>query len=415
VKDIRRRTRKHHAAEEKIRIVLEGLRGEDSIAELCRREGIATSLYYSLPKFIAAAVQAAPVYLDRDATIRKACALIAEAAAKGAKLVAFPEVFVPGYPYWNWIDIPFAAIPWFIRLSENSVSLDEGHLGPVCDAARRHGVTVVIGVNERSPISLGTIFNSNVTIGHDGRILGVHRKLVPTWAERLTWAGGDGSSLKVHKTPVGPLGTLACGENTNTLARYSLLSQGELVHVANYPAFPFGKNFDMPKGIQVRAGAHSFEGKVFTIVSCSVLTPEMIDMLADTPAKRALMSGKPNACSAIFGPDGTAISDMLIDDEGIVYGEIDLAACIAPKQFHDIIGHYNRFDVFNLSVDRRARGPVQFIDAASDMDTAYPAGVQSPSAGRSQTVPETDPVADVASKLASRGNGASVKLAVNQD
>jgi nitrilase len=316
-----------------------------------------------LPKFIAAAVQAAPVYMDREATIEKARQIIVEAAGKGAKLIAFPEVFVPGYPYWNWIDIPFAGTPWFVKLCENSVDLTANHLDPLLEEARRQRVTVVIGINERSAVSLGTIYNSNVVIGDNGTILGVHRKLVPTWAERLTWANGDGSSLRIYKTPVGPLGTLACGENTNTLARFALMAQGELVHVANYPAFPFGKNLDMPKGIQVRAGAHSFEGKLFTVVSCSVLSPEMIDVLADTPAKRDLLSGALNACSGIFGPDGTAITELLIDKEGIVYGEIDLSACIAPKQFHDIIGHYNRFDIFKLSVDRRAQHPVHLIDS----------------------------------------------------
>lgn len=329
------------------------------------------------PKFLAAAVQAAPVYLNRDATIRKACELTREAASKGAKLVAFPEVFVPAYPYWNWIDIPFAAGPWFEKLCRNSVDLSAGHLQPLLDEAGRQGVTVVIGINERSPVSVGTLYNTNVIISDTGKILGAHRKLVPTWAERMTWAGGDGSTLQVYRTSVGPLGTLACGENTNTLARFALLSLGELVHVANYPAFPFTKDFDIPRGIQIRAGAHSFEGKIFTIVSSSVMTPEIINMLGDTPRKRDMLTGRPNACSAIFGPEGTAITDLLIDDEGIVYGEIDLSKCVAPKQLHDIIGHYNRFDVFRLMIDRRPLVPVSVIDP-SPFDHAASPSKQSP-------------------------------------
>ncbi len=119
------------------------------------------------------------------------------------------------------------------------------------------------------PVSVGTIYNCNLIIGADGSLLGRHRKLVPTWAEKLTWAGGDGASIRVYDTPVGPLGTLACGENTNTLARFALLSQGELVHVANYIALPVAPaSYNMAEAIKIRATAHSFEGKVLTIVAC---------------------------------------------------------------------------------------------------------------------------------------------------
>src|SRR3546814_4780814 len=122
-----------------------------------------------------------------------------------------------------------------------------------------------------------TIYNCNLVIGADGSLLGRHRKLVPTWAEKLTWAGGDGASIRVYDTPVGPLGTLACGENTNTLARFALLSQGELVHVANYIALPVAPaSYNMAEAIKIRATAHSFEGKVFTIVACSTVSEEII-------------------------------------------------------------------------------------------------------------------------------------------
>ena len=117
----------------------------------------------------------------------------------------------------------------------------------------------MIGVNESVPYSLGTVFNTNLIIGPGG-LLGRHRKLVPTFAEKLTWASGDGSSLRVHDD-FGRIGVLACGENTNTLARLRLLAQGELIHIANYIAFPFVANYDMPEAIRIRAGAHSFEGR----------------------------------------------------------------------------------------------------------------------------------------------------------
>jgi predicted amidohydrolase len=309
--------------------------------------------------FTAAAVQAAPIYLDQRKTIAKACHLIQEAASNSARLVVFPEVYVAGYPYWNWIFNPLEGSRWHVKLYDSSVDVPGPDVDLLCQAARRFNIYVVIGVNERSPISLGGIYNTNLIIGPDASIIGRHRKLVPTWAEKLTWTGGDGSSIKVYETEIGPLGTLACGENTNTLARFALLSQGELIHAANYVAFPFTENYDMPEAIRIRAGAHSFEGKLFTVVACSVLTNEIIDLLCDTDEKRRLMSGSPNAFSGIFGPDGKLLSEPLIDIEGIVYSEIDFEKCIIPKINHDIIGHYNRFDIFQLAINQSESLPLR--------------------------------------------------------
>jgi nitrilase len=319
-----------------------------------------------LPKSKVAAVQTAPVFLDPAATVDKACALIAEAAGHGAKLVAFPEVFVAGYPYWNWLMTPIEGSAWFERLCRAAITVPGPEVDQLCAAAREHDCVVVIGVNERDRRSVGTIYNTNLIIGADGSLLGRHRKLVPTWAEKLTWAGGDGSSLRVYDTPVGPLGTLACGENTNTLARFALLSEGELVHVANYISLPVAPaSYDMAAAIRIRAAAHSFEGKVFTIVSCSTVSEEIIAaMSADRPANRDLLSRRNSAFSGIIDPSGNPVGEPLIDDEGIVYGEIDLSACIQPKQMHDIIGAYNRFDIFDLRVDRRPRASAWFQDVA---------------------------------------------------
>lgn len=322
-----------------------------------------------MPKFRAAAVQAAPCFLDREATVAKACRLIHEAADGGAQLVVFPEVFVPGYPYWNWIGNPFQGSAWFRKLYLSSVDVPGKDVDALRDAARTAGVYVVIGVNERGAMSTGVIFNTNLIIGSDGALLGQHRKLVPTFAEKLTWTGGDGSSLRVYDTSVGRLGVLACGENTNTLARFALLAQGELVHIANYIAFPFVGNYDMPDAIRIRAGAHSFEGKVFTIVSCSAMSSEIVDMLGSSEELRGMLSGTPNAFSGIFGPDGRLITEALIDAEGIVYADIDLNRCIEPKQYHDIIGHYNRFDIFTLEVNRRPQNPILLQDEPNATET----------------------------------------------
>ena len=309
--------------------------------------------------FKAAAVQAAPIFLDVAATIEKACALAREAAGAGAELIVFPEVFVAGYPYWNWYLSPLQGSPWFVRLQQSSVPVPGPEVERLCREAARLGVYIVIGVNERVLYSLGTVFNTNLIIGPGG-LLGRHRKLVPTFAEKLTWASGDGSSLRVHETTIGPLGVLACGENTNTLARYALLAQGELIHIANYIAFPFVANYDMPDAIRIRAGAHSFEGKIFTIVACSAMSAELVATLKPTPEQEKLLTGTPNAFSGIYGPDGRLVGDPIIDSEGIAYADIDLNRCVEPKQYHDILGHYNRFDIFNLEVNRTPLEPIRF-------------------------------------------------------
>lgn len=319
-----------------------------------------------LPHFKAAAVQTAPVFLDTDATVDKAVRLIGEAAENGAQLIAFPEVFVAGYPYWSWIGNPVEGSPWFEKLARSAIEIPGPEIAKIAAAARRHKINVVVGVNERNRHGIGTIYNTLVTIADDGRILGRHRKLVPTWAEKLTWAPGDASALRVHETSIGPLGSLACGENTNTLARFSLVAQGELVHVASYISLPVAPpDYDMAEAIKVRAAAHSFEGKLFTIVSCSTISEEIISALEpDFPKARELLSRKNSAFSAVLGPDGRVIGQPLIDQEGIVYADIDLARCIQPRQMHDISGHYNRFDIFDLRVNRRGLQAARFDDAA---------------------------------------------------
>ncbi|MDP9932806.1 carbon-nitrogen hydrolase family protein [Variovorax paradoxus] len=318
----------------------------------------------NLPHFKAAAVQTAPVFLDTDATVEKVVRLINEAADNGAQLVAFPEVFVCGYPYWSWIGNPIEGSPWFEKLARSAIEIPGPEITKIAQAAARRKINVIIGVNERSRYGIGTIYNTLVTIGEDGRILGRHRKLVPTWAEKLTWTPGDASALRVHQTSIGPLGSLACGENTNTLARFALLAQGELVHVASYISLPVAPpDYDMAEAIKVRAAAHSFEGKLFTIVSCSTVSEEIISCLeADFPQARKLLTRRNSAFSGAIGPDGRVIGQPLIDEEGIYYADIDLSRCIQPRQMHDITGHYNRFDVFDLRVNRRPLQAARFDD-----------------------------------------------------
>ena len=314
-------------------------------------------------KFKAAAVQTSPVFLDAEKTIEKAISFVKEATVNGANLVAFPEVFVSGYPYWNWIMTPVQGSKWYEELYKSAVKVDDAVMQPLYQAAKNHNCHIVIGINERGD-SYGEIYNTNLIIDNKGKLIGKHRKLVPTWAEKLTWTSGDGSSLKVYNTEIGPIGTLACGENTNTLARFTLLSQGELIHIANYISLPVAPpDYDMAEAIKIRAAAHSFEGKLFTIVSCSTISKEIMDALkSDVPNVEELLTRKNSAFSGIIGPNGAVVGQPLIDDEGIVYADINLQKCIQPKQMHDILGHYNRFDIFDLRVNTAPTRKITFID-----------------------------------------------------
>jgi aliphatic nitrilase len=314
-------------------------------------------------KFKAAAVQTCPVFLNAEKTIDKAITFIKEAAVNGSQLIAFPEVFVSGYPYWNWIMTPVQGSKWYEKLYKSAITVDGSEVKRICDAAKEFNIHIVIGINEKGA-SFGEIYNTNLIIDNNGNLIGKHRKLVPTWAEKLTWTSGDGSSLKVYKTEIGPIGTLACGENTNTLARFALLAQGELIHIANYISLPVAPpDYDMAEAIKIRAAAHSFEGKLFTIVSCSTISQEIKDALReDVPDVDELLTRKNSAFSGFIGPNGAVIGTPLIDDEGIVYADIDLEKCIQPKQMHDILGHYNRFDIFDLRVNTAPTRNITFID-----------------------------------------------------
>lgn len=314
-------------------------------------------------KFKAAAVQTSPVFLNVEKTIEKAVSFVKEATSNGANLVAFPEVFVAGYPYWNWIMTPVQGSKWYEQLYKASVKVDDAEMQPLYKAAKAYNCHIVIGINERGD-SYGEIYNTNLIIDNNGKLIGKHRKLVPTWAEKLTWTSGDGSSLKVYNTGIGPIGTLACGENTNTLARFTLLSQGELIHIANYISLPVAPpDYNMAEAIKIRAAAHSFEGKLFTIVSCSTISKEIMETLKpDVPNVEELLTRKNSAFSGIIGPNGAVVGEPLIDDEGIVYADIDLEKCIQPKQMHDILGHYNRFDIFDLRVNTAPTRKITFID-----------------------------------------------------
>lgn len=321
----------------------------------------------SYPRSKVAACHVSSVFLDSAKSIDKACDLIAEAAKSGASLVAFPESFVPGFPVWAALQAPILSHDFFVAMVQQAVRIDGSEIGKVRMAARRHEVIVSLGFTEGTQASVGCLWNSNILIGPDGAILNHHRKLVPTFYEKLVWANGDGRGLAVVDTKVGRLGMLICGENTNPLARYTLMAQGEQVHISSYPPVwptrPASQagGYNLRRAIEIRAGSHAFEAKAFNIVACGFMDSAMRDVLASAnPLMLEALEGTPRGVSMVIDPTGEIISDVLCDTEGIVYAEIDIARCVEPKQFHDVTGYYNRFDVFKLTVDRSPRDPVSF-------------------------------------------------------
>jgi aliphatic nitrilase len=322
---------------------------------------------HSSTKALVTAVHAASVMLDKAACTAKACELIGKAAADGSRFAVFPESFLPGFPLWNGLIRPIDGHSMFRRFADNSVRVDGPEMAAIAEAAAKHRIFVSMGISEVSPHSEGCLWNSNVLISARGELLNHHRKLVPTFYEKLSWTSGDGAGLKVVSTSIGRIGSLICGENNNPLSRYTLMAQSEQIHTSSYPpVWPFrnplgAKPYDLSDAIRVRAAAHSFEAKAFTIVSAGFLDEESLAVIASGNAEsEAILRACPRSCSMIVGPDGTLRSDIRSDAEGFVHTEIDVAEILEHKQHHDMAGYYNRMDIYSLHVQRARPQPAYF-------------------------------------------------------
>jgi nitrilase len=306
--------------------------------------------------FKVAAVQAAPVFLDREATVEKGCALIAEVAAAGARLAVFPETWIPGYPVWANADSRWNYGPskkLYGQLYRNSVEVPGPAVDRLREAARRNGIAVVMGINER--IATGTLYNSMLFIDRDGTLLGTHRKLVPTYHERMIWGRGDGSTLSVFDSSVGRLGGLVCWEHWMPLARFSLYAQGEQVHAAVWPS--------APETFLLSCRAMAFEGRCFVVAAASYFTKSMLP--SGFPLAKEMEVLSEHLClggSAVIGPDARFIAGPVYDCETIVYADIDLNRIAEEKELLDVAGHYSRPDVFNLSLNRRPMQPLTMVE-----------------------------------------------------
>lgn len=325
------------------------------------------------PSPIIAAVQAAPAYFDRDAGLKKVRSITKEAKANGADMVVFSETFIPGFPSWIHMHAPMDQHAWFQKTVENAIEIPSPAFHELQRIARDNNVFLSIGVSEKAPKqSIGVLWNTNLIFDRKGNMIARHRKLLPTWSEKLVWSFGDGSSLNVHDTEIGRIGALICGENTNSLAKYALISQGEQIHISTYPpCFPTSRD---PSGgqnyfdtLMVRACSMSYEGKVFTVVSSQALDEQGYEILAmGNKEIRDLLDKLTYAGSMIVSPSGTFCSDVIKDNkEGIVYATCDISKEITMKEMHDISGNYQRSDVFHFEINKSVLEPAHFTNMES--------------------------------------------------
>lgn len=320
-----------------------------------------------MKKIKAAAVQAAPVFLDLHGSIDKAEQYILEAAANGADLVAFPETWLPGFPFFIWLGTTQESLAYIPRYHENSMEVDSPEMRRLQSIAAKAGITVVMGFSERAG---GSRYMAQAIISETGELLLTRRKLKPTHVERTIFGEGDGSDLQVVDASFGRLGALNCWEHLQPLMKMAMYAQGEEVHVAGWPSLCVGRDVAYALGPEVNNAAsqiYAVEGGCFVLAPCAVVSQEMFDLMCDTPAKAHVLNprgSKPGGgFTMIYGPDGRSLCEPLPEDqEGILYAELDPTDLILAKAATDPAGHYARADAVRLVVNRQKRVVMQEIN-----------------------------------------------------
>ena len=302
-----------------------------------------------MEKIKIAAAQLSPVFLDKEKTIAKACNALLEAGNNGAKVIVFPEAYIPGYPDWVWL-IPNSKSAdlnkLYVELVENAMSLHDNSTAQLCQTAKTAGIFVVIGMHERNSETSGTsLYNSLLFINEQGNIVGKHRKLIPTGGERLIWAQGSGSTLRSYDTQAGKIAGLICWENFMPLARNAIYESGAQILAA--PTWDKSPNW-------LQSMQHiAREGGLFVVSVCMALNmddiPDEYEFKKLYPFDRKWINVG-NSC--IICPKGQILAGPLEAAEGILYADIDLNAITEAKRMFDVVGHYSRPDVFNFSVNQ---------------------------------------------------------------
>jgi nitrilase len=301
-------------------------------------------------RFVAAAIQGSPEFLDLPGTLEKVDFLIRESARQGATLIVFPEAFISGFPYWIWGDTASPETAGYEQVWRSAIDVPGVETERIGEAARNAGAVVVVGVNERdSSYGRATLYNTMLTFDADGSLVRRHRKTVPTYKERTIWGAGDGSGLPVANTAVGPLGGLICWENFLPLARFHQYAQGIQVHIA--PTLDESSQWiDLMRTI----GA---EGRIYAVSACQFLDPGLIGshpLLVGLP--KTASAGLPGS-SVIVDPHGTVIAGPSPEKDASLTAEIDPLEIVRARHSLDVTGHSFRSDLFHLTVDTRPRSP----------------------------------------------------------
>lgn len=309
----------------------------------------------------AAAVQIAPDLEDGAATLMRALNALAEAADKGADLVVFPETFLPWYPYFSFVHPPVVTGGEHLRLYEHAVTVPGPVVDAVSAAARRRGVVVVLGVNERDH---GSLYNAQLIFDADGSLKLKRRKITPTYHERMIWGQGDGAGLKVVDTAVGRVGALACWEHYNPLARYALMAGHEEIHAAQFPGSMVGQIFADQIAVTIRH--HALESGCFVVNATGWLTDAQREAISpDEKLRKALTGG---CYTAIVSPEGALLGEPLTHGEGVLLADLDMALVLKRKRMMDSVGHYARPELLSLALDDRPQPPVR--RRAADVPTS---------------------------------------------
>lgn len=293
----------------------------------------------------AAAIQIAPDLTSCEGTVDRVCRALAQAAGKGVELAVFPETFIPYYPYFSFVEPPVSSGKEHMRLYENAVEVPGWVPEVLSQQAMKHGMVLVVGVNERDH---GSIYNAQLIFDADGKLLLKRRKITPSYHERMIWGQGDGSGLQVVDTKAGRVGALACWEHYNPLARFSLMAQHEEIHCAQFPGSMVGTIFR--DQIEVTIRHHALESGCFVVNSTGWLTDEQIVSITPDPKLQKALRG--GCYTAIISPEGVPLCEPITEGEGMAIADLDLSLITKRKRMMDSVGHYARPDLFTLQVNR---------------------------------------------------------------
>lgn len=309
-------------------------------------------------KLRVAAIQAAPVFLNREESTYKACKLIREAGTSGAKFIVFPEGFIPSHPIWYhfYAGTSKVATKLSTELFKNSMIIPSKETDLLCEAAKDATAYVVIGICEKLENTTGSTFNTQLYISPNGEIIAKHQKIMPTVGERFVHMGGNGSTLGVFETEFGPASSLMCSENSNPLAIFSLTAEGTRIHGASWPNHWGKESRPMREYVEIASRNFAQVSKAYVISACSVVDEDTVTkMQLNDEDKQFINQPLVLGGSMIISPSAEIIAGPLGNEEGILYADIDLDQCVVHKLHHDFSGNYNRPDIFRLYVNKNSQ------------------------------------------------------------